>query len=134
MEVTVINNNTDTYTTFGMMCNQQSSADGSHYYFAITPAGKYAIAKAAEGQTDVFLTNNNQWDTSSLIPQNAASYRIGANCGTGRLTLYVNEQQIATVSDSSYTSGGVALFTWSVDEANATTNVSFDDFLMKSLE
>jgi hypothetical protein len=134
MEVTVLNNGTDTYTAFGMMCNQQPSADDSYYYFAITPAGQYAIAKAAAGQTDVFLTNNDQWGTSSLIPKNAASYRIGANCGTGRLTLYVDGQQIATVSDSSYTSGGVALFTWSVDEENAMTNVSFDDFLMKSLE
>ncbi len=134
MEVTIRNNGTDTYTAFGLMCNQQSSADGSYYYFAVTPAGQYAIAKAIEGETDVFLTNNDQWGTSSLIPKNAASYRIGANCGKGTLTLYVDGQQIATASDSSYTSGGVALFTWSVDEENATTNVSFDDFLMKSLE
>ena len=134
MEVTAINNNTDTYTAFGLMCNQQPSADGSYYYFAITPAGQYVIAEATEGQTDVFLTNNNEWGTSNLIPKNAASYRIGANCGKGTLTLYVDGQQIATVSDSSYTSGGVALFTWSVDEENATTNVSFDDFLMKSME
>ena len=134
MEVTVNNNGTDTYTAFGLMCNQQPSADESHYYFAITPAGQYVIAKAAAGQTDVFLTNDNRWGTSSLIPKDAASYRIGANCGKGTLTLYVNGQQIATVSDSSYMSGGVAVFTWSVDEANATTNVSFDDFLMKSLE
>jgi hypothetical protein len=134
MEVTVINNGTDTYTAFGLMCNQQPSADGSYYYFAITPAGQYTIAKATEGETDVFLTNNNQWGTSSLIPKNAASYRIGANCGKGRLTLYVDGQQIATASDSSYISGGVAVFTWSVDEENATTNVSFDNFLMKSLE
>lgn len=134
MEVTVINHDTDTYTAFGMMCNQQPSADGSYYYFAITPAGQYAIAKATEGETDVFLTNNDQWGASSLIPKNAASYRIGANCGQGRLTLYVDGQQIATASDSSYTSGGVAVFTWSVDEENARTNVSFDDFLMKSLE
>ena len=134
MEVTVINNGTDTYTMFGLMCNQQPSSDDSYYYFAITPAGQYVIAKATEGQSDVFLTNNDNWASSSLISKNAASYRIGADCGKGALTLYVDGQQIASVSDSSYTSGGVAVFTWSAEEASSTNNVSFDDFLMKSLE
>jgi hypothetical protein len=134
MEVTVINNGTDSYTAFGLMCNQQPSSDSSYYYFAITPAGQYAIAKAIDGQSDVFLTNNDQWATSSLISKNAASYRIGANCGQGKLTLYVDGQQIASVSDSSYRSGGVAVFTWSAEEETSTNNVSFDNFLMKSLE
>jgi hypothetical protein len=133
MEVTVLNNGTDIYTAFGLMCNQQASSDSSFYYFAITPAGQYAIAKATEGQNDLFLTNNDEWAFSSLIPENAASYRVGADCSNGTLTLYVDGQQIASVSDSSYTRGGVAAFTWSAEEP-ATTNVSFDDFLMTSLE
>jgi hypothetical protein len=48
------------------------------------------------------------------------------------LTLYVDGQQIASVSDASYINGGVALFTWSGEEA-VTTDVSFDDFLMTEL-
>jgi len=132
MEVTVINNGTDSTTAFGIMCNQQSGVDGSFYYFAMTPAGEYAIAKAAEGQTDIFLTNNDQWGSSDLIPQNAASYRVGADCGNGTLTLYVDGQQIASVSDASYVTGGVALFTWSGEEVNSA-DVSFDDFLMTEL-
>jgi hypothetical protein len=133
MEVTVLNNGTDTYTAFGLMCNQQPSSDSSFYYFAVTPAGQYVIAKATADQDDVFLTNNNEWATSSLIPKDAASYRIGVDCGEGTLTLYVDGKQIASALDSSYTEGGVALFTWSAEEPTST-NVSFDDFLMKSLE
>lgn len=132
MEVTVMNNGTDSTTAFGLMCNQQSGADSSFYYFAMTPAGQYAIAKAQTGQTDIFLTNNDEWATSDAIARNAASYRVGADCGNGTLTLYVDGQQIATVSDSSYSSGGVAVFTWSGEEAT-NTNVSFDDFLMTQL-
>lgn len=132
MEVTVINNGTDSTTAFGIMCNQQSGADGSFYYFAMTPAGEYAIAKATEGQSDIFLTNNDQWGSSDLIPQNAASYTVGADCGNGTLTLYVDGQQIASVSDASYVTGGVALFTWSGEEANSA-DVSFDNFLMEEL-
>jgi len=133
MEVTAINNDTDSTTAFGLMCNQQASSDDSLYYFAVTPAGEYAIAKATLDQNDVFLTNNDEWATSSLISKNASSYRIGADCGNGTLALYVDGQLIASVSDSSYTNGGVAVFTWSGEEA-ASTDMSFDDFLMASLE
>jgi hypothetical protein len=134
MEVTVLNNGTDSTTTFGLMCNQQKSAQRSFYYFAMTPAGQYAIAKASEEKSDVFLTNNDQFAVSDLIIQDAPSYRLGADCGNdGTLTFYVDGQQIASVSDVSYTSGGIALFTWSGEEATKT-DVSFDDFLMTKLE
>ena len=133
LEVTVKVNDTDPNTAFGLMCNQQASSDDSFYYFAITPAGQYVIAKATVDQDDLFLTNNNDWGTSSLIARNASSYRFGADCGNSTLTLYVDGQQIASVSDSSYTKGGVAVFAWSAEEATST-DVSFDDFLMTSLE
>ena len=132
MEVTVINNETDSTTAFGLMCNQQAGEDSSFYYFAMTPAGEYAIAKAAAGQTDVFLTNNDEWASSDLITKNASSYRVGADCGNGNLTLYVDGQQVASISDSAYAAGGVAVFTWSGEEA-ASANVSFDDFAMTEL-
>jgi hypothetical protein len=130
-EATVVNNSTDSTTAFGIICNKQATGSNFHY-LVITPAGEYAIARATEGQSDVFLTNNDQWGTSDQIAQNAASYRVGADCGNGTLTLYVDGQQIASVSDPSYTSGGVALMTWSGEEAT-NTNVSFDDFLMTQL-
>jgi hypothetical protein len=130
-EVTVLNNGTDSSTAFGLICNKQPSTSNFHY-LAITPAGQYAVAKATQGQDDVFLTNNNQWGSSDLIPTDSSSYRVGADCGNGTLTLYVNGQQIDSVSDASYVSGQVAVFTWS--GANATTtNISFDDFLMTEL-
>lgn len=131
MEVTVINNGTDSTTAFGIICNRQPT-NGNFYFFAVTPAGQYAIAKAAEGRSDIFLTNNDQWASSDQIAKEAASYRVGADCGNDTLTLYVDGQQIDSVSDSSYTSGGVALFTWSGEEANSA-DVSFDDFLMTQL-
>lgn len=131
LEVTVTSNGTDSTTAFGLMCDQQTT-NSNFYYLAMTPAGEYAIAKAVEGQTDLFLTNNDQWATSDQIAKNASSYRVGADCGKGTLTLYVDGQQIASVSDSTYTSGGIGVFTWSGEEAS-TTNVSFDDFLVTAL-
>lgn len=131
MEVTVTNNDTDSTTAFGFMCHQQVVSD-SFYYLAITPAGEYAIAKASVGTKDVFLTNNDQWAKSDQIAVNAASYRLGADCGNGPLTLYVDGKQIASITDASYTGGGVALFVWSGEEAT-NTNITFDDFLMTKL-
>lgn len=131
IEATAINNGTDSTTAFGIMCNQQV-VENSFYYFAVTPGGEYAIARAQTGLTDVFLTNNDQWASSDLIPQNAASYRVGADCGNGTLTLYVDGQQIASVNDTVHGIGGVGLFTWSAEDAT-TTNVTFDDFVMTKL-
>jgi len=130
MEVTVINNDTDPTTAFGIMCHQQITDSG--YYFAVTAAGQYAIAITSIAQKDVFLTNNDAWEYSDAITANAPSYRIGADCGNGTLTMYVDGQQVASISDSSYTSGGIALFTWSGEDV-ASANVSFDDFLMTEL-
>ena len=115
-----------------MLCHQQVVND-SFYYFAITPAGEYAIVKAALAQTDVFLTNSDQWGTSDLIAKDAASYRVGADCGNGTLALYVDGQQIASVSDSTYTSGAVGLLTWSGEEATSA-DVTFDDFVVTKLK
>lgn len=131
LEVTAINNDTDPTTAFGVMCNQQV-VDDSFYYFAITPTGQYAIAEASLAANDIFLTNDDRWEYSDVIPENAESYRIGADCGNGTLTLYVNGQQVASVTDDTYTSGGVALFAWSGEEVSSA-NVSFDDFLMTEL-
>jgi len=131
MEVTVTNNNTDPTTAFGIMCHQQVTSD-AFYYFAITPAGQYAIAKASVGEKDVFLTNNNEWQYSDFVKANAPSYRIGADCGKGTLTLYMDGQQVDSVTDSTYTGGGVALFVWSGEDV-ASADVSFDDFVMREL-
>ena len=107
--------------------------DDSFYYFAVTPAGQYAIAEASLAASDVFLTNDDKWEYSDLIAKNADSYQIGADCANGMLTLYVDGQQVASVQDDSYQSGGVALFVWSGEEA-ASANVSFDEFLMTEMQ
>jgi hypothetical protein len=131
-EVTVINNGADSTTAFGLICHQQTVTD-SYYYLVITPAGEYAIAKAALAQNDVFLTNDDQWATSDAIAQNASSYRVGADCGNGTLTLYVDGKQIDSASDSTYTSGGVGVQVWSGSPVT-NVDVTFDDFVITKLK
>jgi hypothetical protein len=132
MEATVVNNGTDSTTAFGFICNKAAGND--FHYLVMTPAGQYAIALAREGEADFFLTNNDEWADSDLIAVNADSYRVGADCGNGRLTLYVDGQQVASVNDSTYTRGQVALLVWSGEEPGMINDVSFDDFVMMELE
>jgi serine/threonine protein kinase len=132
LEVTVDSSNTDPNTAFGIICAQQPD-DWSFYYLVMTPGGEYTIAKATTGESDLFLTNNDQWGSSDLIPRREASYRVGADCGPGTLTLYVNGQRIDSASDSTYTSGHVGVYAWSPDKPDAA-DVSFDDYLVTTLE
>ena len=132
MEVNVNTNDTDPTTAFGFICAQQPK-DWSFYYLAATPGGEYAIIKATDGESDVFLTGDGKWATSDLITRNASAYRVGGECGNGRLTLYVDGKQIASVTDNTYGTGRVGLFTWSGDKA-PSANVNFDDFLLSSLQ
>lgn len=131
IEVTVRNQSSDPLATFGILCHQGSVTDNM-YYFAVSPSGDYAIVRAAAGEEDLFLTNDNQWASSSLIPKSADSYRIAAECGSGTLTLFVNGQQVDSVQDSAYTSGTVGLFAWNDQQPNGT-DVTFDDFVITSL-
>jgi len=132
MEITVTNNDGAATTSFGIMCHQQET-DSSYYYLAMTPAGEYAIVLAEDGKSDVFLTNNDQWADSKLIKKNASSYRVGADCGKGVLSLYVDGQRIASVSDSTYTRGGVGVFAWSGEDIS-NADVTFDDFILTELK
>jgi len=132
IEVTVNNNGTDPTTAFGVMCYQQA-VNSAFYYFAMTPAGEYAIVEASVALPDVFLTNDDKWATSDAITKDASSYRVGADCGNGTLTFYVDGKQIDSVSDSTYTSGSVGLFAWSGEETSGT-DVTFDDFVMTKLK
>ena len=58
--------------------------------------------------------------------------RLGLDCSNGSMTLYVNGQQIDSVSDSSYTSGVIGLFAAS-DDQESGANVTFDDFSSSQL-
>ncbi len=133
MEVTVLNNGTDDSTAFGFMCNQQYPITDLRYYLAITPAGEYAIGKAQLALDDEILSNNGEWGKSDLIAKDASSYHLGADCGNGKLALYVDGQQVASASDSTYTDGNVTLFIWSGKKIGKV-NVTFDEFLMKKLQ
>jgi serine/threonine protein kinase len=131
-EVTAHNNDGQPNTAFGILCYQQA-VTSSYYYAVVTPSGEYVIARAVDGDTDTFLTNDDRWGTSNLIEKDASSYRIGLECGDGTLSLYVDGRLIDSATDSTYSGGSSGLITWSGDQVSAG-DVSFDDFILRSLE
>jgi len=129
IEVTATNDSTDSTGAFGIICDLQIT--DTSYYFAVTGAGEYAIGRYTLVD-DILLTNDGQWGTSDAITSGASSYRIGADCGNGTLTLYVDGQQIDSVNDDYYSTGNVGLFAWSGEDINGT-DVTFDDFVVTKL-
>ena len=132
MEVSAYNNDGESTTAFGIVCYQQENGD-SYYYAIVTPAGEYAIAIAKAGETDTFLTNNDQWGSSDLIAGSQDPYRVGMDCANGTLSLYMDGQLIDSAYDTTYTSGTSGLILWSGDNVSSA-DVSFDDFIMKEIK
>lgn len=129
IEATVKNTGGGVSTGFGVVCN--ISVTDQFYYFVITSKGQYAIAKTAVAKDDVYLTNNDQLASSSDIPKDAAAYHVGADCGNGALTLYVNGKKIDSVQDSTYTKGDIGLFALTSDDP--TAEIHFDDVIVTGL-
>jgi len=129
IEVTARNDSTDSTGAFGIICDLQIT--DTSYYFAVTGAGEYAIGRYTLVD-DTLLTNDGEWGTSDAITSGAASYRIGADCGNGTLTLYVDGQQVDSVTDDYYSTGNLGLFAWSGEDLNGT-DVTFDDFVVTKL-
>jgi hypothetical protein len=127
IEVTAMNNSADRLVIYGILCHEQS--DQSFYYLGVASDGYYTISKSASGQDDLSLTNG----TNAPVPTGSETFTIGADCGNGNLVLYVNGQQVATVLDSSYTSGKIGLFAGSNETPNSV-DVTFDDFVVTSLQ
>jgi hypothetical protein len=97
----------------------------------VSTDGYYAIVKTAGGE-DTVLSDADSWIQSDDIPVNAATYRLGVDCGNGTLTLQVNGTTVATVSDATLSSGTVGLFAQTFAEPNA--EIRFDDFVAQPLE
>jgi hypothetical protein len=128
MEVDVKNESTDPEAFYGFVCNEQGSTE-SFYYVGVSPDGYYAFVKAAVAQQDVFLKEGN----SSVISATGGSMRLGLDCATDSMTLYVNGQLIDSVNDSTYTSGVIGLFAATENVRNGT-NVTFDNFVATKLD
>ena len=109
---------------FGLICRYQDS--DNFYYLFITSDG-YAGISMFKNNEQIWLTGD-ALISSDAINQGAATNSIRADCASSTLTLYANNQQIASVTDSSFSGGDVGL----IAKAYSTPGVDvlFDNFMV----
>lgn len=116
-----------TNNNLGLLCRYQ---DSSHFYaFMISSDGYYAIVKVVGGTGYQILSG----DGAHLLPSEAIQKGEGAEnviravCYEDQLTLSVNGQQLAAVSDSDLESGDVGFIVSTYEEGE--TEVRFDNLI-----
>lgn len=132
IEVTAVNNSgAGSDAAFGVICNYES--DNNFYYLGVGSDGYYAIIKENISGSEVLSDPTDEmWQKSDLIAIDAPSYKIEAECANGQLALFVDGQEIAVVSDESYTSGNIGLFVLTFEQESA--DVSFDDLVVREVK
>jgi hypothetical protein len=93
---------------FGVACRVKKNAAG-FYSFEFSPNGWYAIEKytSSAGTSTSDVLAEGTMDTSNFSQD--AVYHLRGDCVGDTLTLYMNDEALLQVSDSSYASGGIGL-------------------------
>ena len=111
------NNNND----YGVMCRMTQT---SGYSFNISGDGYYSIQRMDNNS----FSNLIEWTRSNTINMGNSTNTIKAICNGSLLTLYVNGEKLAEVTDTTYTTGDIALATTTYEDA--TSEVHFDNILV----
>ncbi len=110
--------------SFGIVCR---FVDNDNFYFLVVSSDGYqAIGKYQAGQFS-YLSAEQMEQTSGINPGTAVNH-IRADCVGSTLTLYVNGQQVSSVTDGSFPIGEVGLIVGTFDEPNV--GVLFDNFVV----
>lgn len=112
---------------FGLIC-QYSYVNNNHnfYYFLISSDGFAGIGKMKDGDRQLISTDEMQ--PAGVIRQGASSNHIRADCIGNSLTLYVNDVQVATGNDISFSEGDVGLMAGAYDVPGV--DILFDNFIV----
>jgi hypothetical protein len=113
---------------YGLMCRYQ---DMDHFYaFLISSDGYYAIVKVMDGATYTILSG----DGTHLMPTDAIDQEFGkpneirALCYEDELTLTINGEQMASVSDIDLQTGDIGFIASTYD--TAPLEIRFDNLVV----
>jgi hypothetical protein len=111
---------------YGVLCRYQD-ADG-FYYLAVSADGYYAIFRRAEGGMKILTGDGSGMLPSPHIKTGTQVNRVLGVCDGDELSLYVNGQWLATVTDDEYAQGDVGLAASS--GPGGGTRIVFDNFVV----
>jgi pSer/pThr/pTyr-binding forkhead associated (FHA) protein len=98
------------------------SEDDKHFYrFGISGDGFYFLDRFADDDWVPVI----DWTESPYINRGQASNHLKVTCAGSQITLHVNDQHLATVTDDSYDHGDIGFFAVSFAEPNV--HITFDN-------
>jgi hypothetical protein len=97
------------------------SSAGDFYRFVVSCSGKIRLERWKDGSGLLLL----DWTASAqALPNNAKTYKIGIWAVDSEIKLYLNNVLQASLSDSSLSSGGWALYARSMGDNPVTVTFS----------
>jgi hypothetical protein len=126
VEMTQLDQNIETLSTYGVMCRVQPNGDG--YSFRITNNGQYVIEKYVGG---IFYPING-WQYSRVIKANRDVNKnvIEAYCEGNQLRLTVNGHVLDLAIDDTFTEGKIG-FVSQAGTSQFATEVHYDDLYLR---
>jgi len=112
---------------FGLICRYSGAADTPNFYYFNISSDGYAVIGKVSGGSQEYISSE-QMVPSEAIKQGNTSNKLRADCVGSTLTLYVNGEDVATATDTDYTSGDVGLMTGTFEVAS--TEINFDNFVV----
>jgi hypothetical protein len=106
----------------GIICRYTD--DNNFYLLTITTDGSSRIAKIKDGKLEVLVP----WSKTPGINPGSQVNHLRVDCVGSQLTLYANEQQLASASDADFTHGEVGLFTGTKTQAQGS--IIFDNLVV----
>ncbi len=110
---------------FGIICRYQNQ--DNFYGFLISSDGYYGISKRKNG--DHTIISGHEMKPSSAIHTGVAVNTIRADCIGSTLTLYVNQQKLAEVTDAEYPVGDVGVLAGSFTQSGV--DILFKNFIVR---
>jgi len=124
-DVDVIETNSTLVDGFGVDCRVQDNGDS--YGFRIDSDGNVAI-EMFENEELITLVD---WDLNDAVYTDGRTNHLTAICNGSQLSFIVNDIQVASVKDSTFTNGDLALSAYSGESEPIT--VAFDNLEVQSI-
>ncbi len=122
VSATIDSSGAPTDSGFGLVCRMQ---DGENYYrFGIGNDGTYSIAVVEDNEATLLTSDDGFWSDSDLVDEAARTFDIEARCDGDTLELSVDDEVVDSVTDDTYASGSVGVFSATFDEPNASIAVT----------
>ncbi len=113
---------------FGVICRYNSSSDSFNYYFFIISSDGFAvIGKVIKGTAEYI--SSEKMEPSDAIKQGTEINHLRVDCIGNRQTLYVNGEEVASTTDSSFSGGDIGFIVGTFDIPR--TEIVFDNLIVR---